>query len=83
MKFVEYKGELPRVERMNNRDTLRSRLVEFMNLNIKIAKIELDENEYKNVKTAAQCIRVAIKRWSLPITAHQIGENIYLINEEL
>ena len=79
MKFVEVK-ELP-VRR--GKKNLRVFIDEFMVANIKIAKIEIGENEYSSISVARSCIYTAVTRSGAPITVTQRGDEIYFIRRDM
>ena len=84
MKFVEYKGDIPSViKKYDNRAVLKGKLYEFYNMNIKVAKIDLDDREYSDLKSANLSIARGIKRWGLPLTVHKIGDELFIVNREL
>lgn len=79
MKFVEVK-EVPGV-RQNN--PLKSKWVEFMAMNVKVAKVDLSEHEYKSATVAQSVMSVSIKRFGYPITVTRRGDELYLIRRDM
>lgn len=55
----------------------------FVSSNIKIAKVSGWEEEYKNITTAAECIRSCAKRFKLPVTASQRKNELYIIRTDM
>ena len=69
---------------------LKDDLIAFYKSKIKIARITFNGEEYANPKTAAECVRAAVKRHYLEfpngkksITVVRRGDNIYLINNDV
>lgn len=69
---------------------LKDDLIAFYKSKIKIARITFNGEEYTNPKTAAECVRAAVKRHYLEfpngkksITVVRRGDNIYLINNDV
>ena len=79
MKFVEVE-KVPG-QRTNHR--LKDKWDEFMAMNIKVAKIELDENDYKSITTAKSVMAVSIKRYGYPITITRRGNDLYLVRRDM
>ena len=87
MKFEEVsKIPSPRAYHANLKDDLLA----FYRSKVKIARITFNGEEYANAKTAAECVRAAVKRHYLEfpngkksITVAKRGENVYLINNDI
>lgn len=79
MKFVEVK-EVP--ERTHKKD-LRKILEDFMTTNIKVAKVDFNDGDYKEARYCANSIAVAVRRAALPITVTRRGEEVYLIRRDI
>ena len=79
MKFVEVK-EVPRKISHN---TLRIKWDEFMAMNVKVAMVNLDKNEYKSIDTARETMAMSVKRYGYPITVTKRGDEIYLIRKDM
>lgn len=79
MKFVEVEKVPGRRE--NHR--LKDKWDEFMAMNIKVAKIELDENDYKSIATARSVMSVSINRYGYPITITRRGNDLYLVRRDM
>lgn len=79
MKFVEVK-EVPGVRQDN---LLKSKWVEFMAMNVKVAKVDLSEHEYKSATVAQSVMSVSIKRFGYPITVTRRGDELYLIRRDM
>jgi hypothetical protein len=76
----------PRVYHTN----LKEDLIAFYNSNIKIARITFNGEEYAHAKSAAECVRAAVKRHCLEfpngkksITVVKRGDNVYLVNNDI
>lgn len=78
MKFIEVK-ELPK---RKVRTDLRQKLDEFMAMNIKIAKVEM-ENRYSSIRVAQGTIHTSAKHGGYPITVRTIDGEIYLIRKDI
>lgn len=79
MKFVEVK-EVPGAKR-NHR--LKDMWDEFIASNMKMAKVDLDEDEYSCLSVAASVMAVSIKRYGYPIRLIRRDGNIYLIRKDI
>lgn len=79
MKFVEVK-EVPDKKKYH---PLKSRWDEFMAMNVKVAKVDLDEREYKSVEIARATMALSIKRLGYPITVTRRNGEIYLIRRDM
>lgn len=69
---------------------LKADLIAFYRSKIKIARITFNGEEYANSKTAAECVRAAVKRHYLEfpngkksITVAKRGDIVYLINNDI
>lgn len=65
------------------RHSLNAAWKEFMGMNVKVAKAELDVDEYKSVEVAATVWTASIKRFGYPITVTRRNNEIYLIRRDL
>lgn len=74
---IEYVPEI----KQNHR--LKDAWDEFMGMNVKIAKAELDTNEYRSVSVAASVWSVSIRRYGYPINVTRRGDEIYLIRRDM
>lgn len=79
MKFVEVK-EVPGLRSYHN---LKVKWDEFMSMNVKVVKIDLDEEEYKSVYTARDTISRSVKNLGYPITVTVRNNEIYLIRRDM
>lgn len=79
MKFVEVK-EVPDQKKYHE---LKSKWEEFMAMNVKVAKVDLDEEEYKSPEVAARTMMLSIKRFGFPITVTRRRNEIYLIRRDM
>lgn len=79
MKFVEVK-EIPCYKR-NHR--LKDMWDEFIASNMKMAKVDLDIDEYSNLSVAASVMAVSIKRYGYPIKLVRRDGNIYLVRKDI
>lgn len=80
MKFVEVK-EVPETYRRTCKGELRDRLQEFMNMNLKVVKIE--DHRYKSTSAAYKALHCAVKRWVFPIDVTTRKGEIYLIRRDI
>lgn len=56
---------------------------EFISMNVKLAKVEFEENEYKSVKVADSVLRVAAKRYGVPIKVRMRNDEIYFERRDI
>lgn len=79
MKFTAVK-EVPGNRTYN---PLKSKWDEFMAMNVKVAKVDLDEKEYCSIEVARSVMSVSIKHFGYPITITKRGNEIYLIRRDM
>jgi hypothetical protein len=81
MKFVkvDYMPERGRC----SKKPLKLFLEEFMSRNIKTAKVELIEGDYKNPAIARRCISTAAKKHYLPIKAGYRDKEVYIYRTDM
>ena len=79
MKFVEV-TEVPVKKQYH---PLKSKWEEFMAMNVKVVKVDLDENEYKTIDGARSVMAISVKRMGYPITVTKRGDEIYLIRRDM
>ena len=79
MKLVQ----VERVPGRNENHKLKAAWEEFMGMNVKIAKAELDVDEYKSPSVAANVWAVSIKRFGYPISVKLRKNEIYLIRRDM
>ena len=79
MKFVEVK-EVPGVKKYN---PLKSKWEEFMAMNVEVAKVDLDIDEYRSVEVARATMATSVKRLGYPITVTRRQNEIYLIRRDM
>jgi hypothetical protein len=54
-----------------------------MSMNVKVAKANLDVNEYKNSKVAGIVMANSVKRFGYPIIVMRRGNDIYLVRRDI
>lgn len=79
MKFTEMKNGLPRRE--NHK--LNLLLTEFVRMNVKVVRIDLEENEYASVTVARSVIGSACKRWCVPVKTKVRDGILYLVRTDM
>lgn len=79
MKFVE----VEKVPGLQKYHPLKSKWDEFMAMNVKVAKVDLDENEYSNIEVARATMAISVKRMGYPITVTRRQNEIYLIRRDM
>lgn len=80
MRFIEVKGFVPRQKKWGR---LRVELETFMSMNIKTAKVDYAECEYKKSITCYKCLWNAARRYAMPIRVAMIDGEIYLIRRDM
>ena len=58
-------------------------LDEFMNMNVKFAKFEFNENEYKTASSANGALRKSAARFGYPIKVQLINGEIYFERRDI
>ena len=78
MKFVKVK-ELPK----RRKNSILIFLDEFMTSNIKFAKVEFSEKDYKTPSSCQSAFSKAIKAGGFPIIVKSINKEVYLIRTDM
>lgn len=81
MRFTEFKGEIPM--RGCARHNLKAELTEFMNMNVKVAKVTITDHDYKNAKSAYENLHKAAKKYGFPIDVTKRKDDIYIIRKDI
>lgn len=81
MKFVKV-DKVPDVKKKHYAK-LKADWQEFMDMNVKIAKVDLTQYNYKNVLTARQVMGKSIHRFGFPIDIMKRGDEIYLVRRDM
>ncbi|MBR5862177.1 MAG: hypothetical protein IKZ08_02505 [Bacteroidales bacterium] len=71
---------IPEVTRYHK---LQAFLKDFMQMNVKFAKIELSVDEYASPTVARGCIAIAAARGKYPVKVRLRGKDIYLIRTDM
>lgn len=79
MRFTEMKDGLPK----RSYNKLDKYLEEFVRMNVKVARVDLEEREYANPSVARSVIGVACKRWAVPVKAVLRDEKVYLVRTDM
>lgn len=69
----------PKRFKKNNGD----HLYEFMNMNVKRAKMEINDLDYAHPYSAYASTRTSIKYYGLPIDVHFINGETYLVRTDM
>lgn len=80
MKFVKFDEEISKTAANHN---LKVFLDEFMSSNIKLAKVEFKEGEYKSVNVAVSCLRNSSYRHGFPIKFFKRKNDIYMERQDI
>ena len=62
---------------------VEARITEFMNMNIKIARVDYNESDYRSIKTAYSGFKNACKRYVAPIDVKVVNNELYLIRRDI
>lgn len=79
MKFVETNEKIVRTRAHN----LKVFFEEFISSNIKFAKVELKEGEYKTPGVAISCFRNSCNRYGFPIRFFLRKEEIFMERKDI
>lgn len=82
MQFVKFEGKIPEIKRIH-RKNLKGYFDEFMSTNIKVAKVMLNEGEYKDVVVARNVLNRSVVNHGYPITVRRVGKEIFLIRRDI
>lgn len=80
MKFVEMKDGVPG-DKMKKH--LKLYIDEFINMGVKVARVDIDEHDYKNVKVAYRVLYNHIKRFGHPINVVMRKGEIYFVRKDI
>ena len=70
-------------ERRRPKKSLKNRFDEFMNMNVKLAKVDLTENDYKSVKVGYGVLHTAAKHYGYPIEVHLRDGKLYFERRDI
>lgn len=79
MKFVQ----VEMIPGRNEKHKLKHAWEEFMSMNVKIAKAELDIGEYSSPTVARSVWTISIKKYGYPIDVRMRKGEIYLIRRDI
>lgn len=79
MTFTEVK-ELPRTRK---RKRLKYIFEDFMSLRVKIAKVDFDEHDYKDIKNAYKTLYHSCKIYGFPINVRFINDEVYFERRDM
>ena len=74
---LEFVEKLPKRKRPRHR--LQDFIEKFVNDDHKIAKVNLDEHDYKSLKVCYSCLRVAVQRSGRLVKVMMRGSDVYLV----
>lgn len=70
-------------ERQNGNHRLQNFLRDFVRMNTKFAKIELNVDEYSSPTVARSCMAIAAVRGGHPVKVRLRGNDIYLVRTDM
>ena len=62
---------------------LKERFNEFISMNVKTARVDLDKDDYKSVNVAANVLRVASKRHAVPVKVVVRNGELYFVRTDM
>lgn len=71
------------VPKRNDKHDLRALLNQFVAEDIKVAKLNFNEHDYKRASYAATACAQSVKRGKLPIAVMRRGEEVYLVRTDM
>lgn len=80
MKFVEVE-RLPETRRQYK--SLKNMFDEFLNMNVKMAKVDLTEHDYKNISIGYRVLYNSVKRWDVPIKVCMRNGEVYFVRRDI
>ena len=81
MRFIEV-NEIPKKVRSCNHK-LEDDILEFMAMNIPMARVEFDEFEYSCVESLRICLKFVCRRVGLPIQVKMYNGEVFLIRTDM
>ena len=79
MRFTKMVDGVPKRENFK----LKTYFDEFMNMNFKTARVDLDKDDYKSTKVAYEVLRIGVKRHGYPIKVLMRGSDIYFVRTDM
>ena len=80
-KFIKVDG-VPEVRRKQY-NNLKADWQEFMDMGVKVAKIDMAQYNYKSLLTGYQVMMKSIRRHGFPIDIMKRGEEIFLVRRDM
>ncbi len=79
MRLTKMENGIPKRENFK----LKPLFDEFIALNVKVARVDLDEEDYKSPTVAANVLRIAAKRWAVPIRVVLSEGKVYFVRKDM
>ncbi len=79
MRFTKMENGIPKRENFK----LKPRFDEFIALNVKVVRVDLDEEDYKSPTVAANVLRISAKRWAVPVKVVLSEGEVYFVRKDM
>lgn len=79
MRFTKMENGVPKRENFK----LNNYFKEFLAMNVKTVRIELDKDDYKSVKVADSALKNAVKRHGVPIKVVRSEGQLYFVRTDM
>lgn len=79
MRFVKMENGIPKRENFKHAQLFK----EFISMNIKVARVDLDPDDYKSVNVAANVLRNGVRRHAVPIKVKMSDGEIYFVRTDM
>lgn len=71
------------LEKRCKQKQLKYVFMEFINMNVKVAKIDFNEFDYKSIDSAYNNLHHGAKRHCVPVQVTKIGDSIYFVRTDI
>jgi hypothetical protein len=72
-------GKVQRVSAKN----CHNYVLEFINMNVKMVRIDFDEGDYSNPGSAYRCFFTSVLKYGDPVDVRIRGDGVYLIRKDI
>lgn len=79
MRFVKMENGLPKRENFK----LKVLFNEFIAMNVKVSKVELDPDDYKSISVAYSVLGNAARRHAVPVQVRRRNGEIYFVRKDM
>ena len=70
-------------EKKCEKKNLKHVFMEFINMNVKVAKVNFSKFDYKNIDSAYNNLHKGAKKHHFPIRVTRMGDSIYFVRKDI